>query len=87
MSRRGHVAEHESLCEESEEDLLSDENGDSDTDQDGEDEDSEDEDSDSDHETAFVDDGNGNLPPVLEEKTKALKSKMRMILLLWKNLS
>jgi hypothetical protein len=75
MSRRGHVAEDESLCEESEEDLLSDENEDGDTDQDEEDEDSEDEDSDSDHETAFDDDGNENLPPELEEEDEGIEKQ------------
>ena len=54
QSRRGLVAKDESLCKESEEDLLSDENGDGDTDQD-----EEDEDSNSDHETTFDDDGKG----------------------------
>jgi len=70
MSRRGHVAEDESLCEESEEDLLSDENGDSDTDQD-----EEDEDFDSDHETVFDDDGNENLPPLLKEEDEGIEKQ------------
>ncbi|CAD6220545.1 unnamed protein product [Miscanthus lutarioriparius] len=70
MSRRGHVAEDESLREESEEDLLSDENGDGDTDQD-----EEDEDSDLDHETAFDDDGNENLSPVLEEEDEGIEKQ------------
>jgi hypothetical protein len=73
MSRRGYAAEDESLCEESEEDLLSDENGDGDTDQDEEDEDFEDQDSDSDHETAFDDNGNGNLP--LEEEDEGIEKQ------------
>ncbi|CAD6240320.1 unnamed protein product [Miscanthus lutarioriparius] len=72
MSRRGHVDEDESLCQESKEDLSSDENGDGDTDQD---EDSKDEDSDSDHETAFDDDGNGNLSPVLEEEDEGIEKQ------------
>jgi len=75
MSRRGHVVEDESLCEESKEDLLSDENGDGDTDQGEEDEDSKDEDSDSDHETAFDVDGNGNMSPVLEEEDEGIEKQ------------
>ena len=75
MSRRGHVAEDESLCEESEEDLLGDENGDGDTNQDEEDKDSKDEYFDSEHETAFDDDGNGNLSPVLEEEDKGIEKQ------------
>jgi hypothetical protein len=63
------------LCEESEEDLLNDENGDGDTDQDEEDEDSEDEDFDSDHEIAFDDDGNGNLSAVLVEEDKGIEKQ------------
>jgi hypothetical protein len=69
--RRTHAAEDESLSEEYEEDLLSDDNGEGNTDEDSEDED-EGHDSESDdegHDSAFDDDvnGNGNLPPILED--------------------
>ncbi|CAD6246008.1 unnamed protein product [Miscanthus lutarioriparius] len=70
MSRIGHVVEDESLCEEFEEDLLSDENGDGDTNQD-----EEDEDSDSDHETVFDDDGNGNISYVLKKEDEGIEKQ------------